>query len=232
MFNTSLLNKSPTSSTNDVYTLPPVLQSFLSRDSSRKTVSLDKAPLITDVPENDVSRPSDSSSSIFTRPLLMFSVPVASEPESFRGLSRSQRLFYFVVSIFCASLFFSLALIFIPLLATPSGLRKFVFMYILGNVALLFAFAFAFGPWTYIKSLLTKDRILSTLAYGGSLFLGIYGVIWWRSTICAFFAIAIQIGLGLCQLKQYIWGGTKVFSFFSKIPSWRPNGSVGSSLPI
>lgn len=232
MFYPSVPNiSSPAASTNHAYTLPSVLQSFLNRDSE-KTVSSDKVSLITDTPENVLSRPSNSFSSIFTRPLFTFSAPVESEPESFRGLSRSQRLLYFGISAFCGSLFFSLALIFIPLLATPSGLRKFVFMYILGNVAFMFAFAFAFGPWTYVKSLLTKDRLLSTFAYGVSLFLGIYGAIWWRSTICAFLAIAIQIGLGLCQLKQFIWGGAKLFSLFSKISSWRLGGSVGSSLPV
>ncbi|VDO06158.1 unnamed protein product [Rodentolepis nana] len=217
--------------TDDTYSFPPVLKSFLNKDSSAKSVSSDRIPLITDIPPNEPSRQTTSSTSIFSRPYFMFSTPSNSEPESFRGLSRSHRFLYFGISAFCASLFFSLALIFIPLLATPSGLRKFVFMYILGNIALMFAFAFAYGPWSYIKGLVTKDRIVSTLVYFSSLFLGIYGVFWWRSTLCALLAIGIQVGLGFWQLKQFIWGGTKVLSFMSKFSSLRPGGS-GSTLPV
>ncbi|VDL20294.1 unnamed protein product [Hymenolepis diminuta] len=230
MFNSSMFSKSSTTS-YETYALPSVLQSFLNKDSSGKSVSSDRVPLITDTPENEPSQQTTTSASIFSRPLFMFSAPSETEPESFRGLSRSQRLLYFGISAFCTSLFFSLALVFIPLLATPSGLRKFVFMYILGNVALMFAFAFAYGPCSYIKGLVSKDRIASTLVYFSSLFLGIYGVLWWRSTLCALLAIVIQIGLGFWQLKQFIWGGTKLFSLFNKLSSLKPGGS-GSTLPV
>ncbi|VDM36104.1 unnamed protein product [Hydatigera taeniaeformis] len=231
MFSTNLFNKSPPTSSDDHYVFPPVLQSFLKKDSISNAPSTpDRAPLITDS-SGDSSQP-PSTSSLFSRRLIMFSVPSDSEPESFRGLSRGQRLFYFGVSAFCASLFFSFALIFVPLLTTPSGLRKFVLMYILGNVALMFAFAFAFGPWAYVKSLATRDRLLSTLTYGGSLFIGIYGVVWWRSTFCALLAIVIQIGLGLWQLKQFIWGGAKALSFLTILSSLRPGRISGTNLPV
>ncbi|VDK34360.1 unnamed protein product [Taenia asiatica] len=231
MFSTTLFKKSPPETSSDYYVFPPVLQSFLKKDThSDAPCTSDGAPLITDS-VSDPSQPS-STSSLFSRRLFMFSAPADNEPESFRGLSRGQRLLYFGISAFCASLFFSFALIFIPLLATPSGLRKFVFMYILGNVALMFAFAFAFGPWTYVKSLLARDRLPSTLTYAGSLFLGIYGVVWWRSTFCALLSIAIQIGLGLWQLKRFIFGGTKVLSFLSVFSSLRPGKITGTNLPV
>nr|CDS28677.1 SFT2 [Hymenolepis microstoma] len=220
----------PTTTTDDTYAFPPVLKSFLNKDSSGKSISSDRVPLITDISQNEPSQQT-TSTSIFSRPFIMFSAPSNTEPGSFRGLSRSHRFLYFGISAFCASLFFSLALIFIPLLATPSGLRKFVFMYILGNIALMFAFAFAYGPWSYIKGLVTKDRIASTLVYFSSLFLGIYGVFWWRSTLCALLAIGIQVGLGFWQLKQFIWGGSKLLSFMNKFSSLRPGGS-GSTLPV
>lgn len=230
MFSTPLFNKSPPTTSSDYYVFPPVLQSFLNKDThSDASSTSDRAPLITD---SDGDPPQPSSTSFFSRRLFMFSAPSDNEPDSFRGLSRGQRFLYFGISAFCASLFFSFALIFIPLLATPSGLRKFVFMYILGNVALMFAFAFAFGPWTYVKSLVTRDRLPSTLTYAGSLFLGIYGVVWWRSTFCALLSIAIQIGLGLWQLKRFIFGGTKALSFLSMFSSLRPGRISGTNLPV
>lgn len=232
MFDSYTYSKStPQKSRDDSYALPSVLQSFLNKDSSGKPLASDRVPLITDTPDNQPTQNASSSTSFFSRPLFMFSAPAENEPESFRGLSRSQRLLFFGISAFCASLFFSLALIFIPLLATPSGLRKFVFMYVLGNVALMFAFAFAYGPWTYIKGLVAKDRIVSNLVYFSSLFFGIYGVLWWRSTICALLAIIIQIGLGFWHLKQFVWSGTKLFSIFNKFSSFGFGGS-GSSLPV
>ncbi|KAH9285631.1 Protein transport protein SFT2 [Echinococcus granulosus] len=231
MFGTTFFNKSSPTPSSDYYVFPSVLQSFVNKDTHFNTSSTsDSVPLITDSDGNSSQPPSTSSP--FSRRFSMFSAPSDNEPESFRGLSRGQRLLYFGISVFCTSLFFSFALIFIPLLATPSGLRKFVFMYVLSNVALMFAFAFAFGPWTYAKSLVTRDRLPSTLAYGGSLFLGIYGVVWWRSTFCALLAIVIQIGLGLWQLKQFIWGGAKAFSLFSIFSSLRPGRISGTNLPV
>ena len=230
MFSTSLFIKSPPTSTVERYALPSVLQSFLHKDahSVDPPAISDGAPLITD-PTTDVSQLSSSYS-----PHWLFGSSKLSqdEPESFRFLSRGQRLLYFCISTFCALLFFFLALIFIPLLATPSGLRKFVLMYVLGNVALLFAFAFAFGPWTYFKGLVARDRLLTTMIYGGSLFLGIYGVVWWRNTLCAFLAIGIQVGLGLWQLKRFIWSGTKVISLFTRFPSVRLNNISGFNTSV
>ncbi|KAL5111249.1 hypothetical protein TcWFU_000805 [Taenia crassiceps] len=203
MFIPTIFNKSTPTTSSDYYVFPPVLQSFLNKDVHSDTPSTsDRAPLITDS-DGDLSPPS-STSSLFSRRLFMFSAPSDNEPESFRGLTR----------------------------ATPSGLRKFVLMYILGNVALMFAFAFAFGPWTYMKGLVTRDRLPYTLTYAGSLFLGIYGVVWWRSTFCALLSITIQIGLGLWQLKRFILGGTKALSFLSIFSSLRPGRISGTNLPV
>ncbi len=237
MFSNPLFGKTPAPPSNqsDAYSFPPVLQSFLNSNSpsSKAGMSSDRAPLIT---ETDSTGDPTATTSLFSRrSFFSFSTPADNEPAAFRGLTRSQRLLYFGISAVCASLFFCLALIFIPLLATPSGMRKFVFMYLLGNVALVFALAFAYGPWAYAKSLMTREKLPANAVYFGSLFLGVYGVLWWRSTLCALLAVGIQIGLGIWQLKQFVWSGTKIFSFLNKASALRPGGggvAGGSGLPI
>ncbi|VDD74761.1 unnamed protein product [Mesocestoides corti] len=225
-------NSSPSSTASSSYSLPPELQSFLTKGSAPDNQSnLSKTPLITEC-EGNAPQPTTTPASIFSRRLFLFSAASEYEPETFRGLSRRQRLFYFGISVLCSSLFFSFALIFVPLLSTPAGLRKFVFMYILGNFTLLCAFAFAYGPWTFVKKLVTLDKLPSTLIYCGSLFFGIFGVLWWRSTMCAFLAVIIQIGLGVWQLKQFIWGGAKMLSLVNKMSSFRFGRSSNSNLPI
>lgn len=231
MIANSLFSKSPSpASQADPYSFPPVLQSFLSTKpvtGIASTINSDRVPLITDPSGSD---PTSSFSTSFFSHRSFNSAPTDVEPEAFRGLSHRQRIIYFGIAVLCASLFFSFALIFVPLLATPSGMRKFVFMYILGNIALVCAFAFAYGPWTYAKGLLARDRLPSNAAYFFSLFFGIYGVLWWRSAVCALLAVVIQVGLGAWYLKNFIWSGTKIFSFMSKATSLATGGS--SSLPI
>ncbi|BHF61482.1 hypothetical protein SprV_0100445700 [Sparganum proliferum] len=224
------------------YSLPPVLEGFLKKpassgryQSSPSSSSVLLPPSSSSCePLNPESRLSSGIQSV--RRFFSFnSTPSDSyEPEIFRSLSRRQRLLYFFVSLLCASLLFSFSLIFIPLLATPSGMRKFVLMYVLGNVALLFSLAFAYGPCTYLKSLLTPQRLPSTIVYGFSLFMGLYGVLVWRSAFCAALALIIQVGLAFWNLRQFVYSGGQIISFFSKVSSVPIPGirEPSSTLPV
>nr|VZI20716.1 unnamed protein product [Spirometra erinaceieuropaei] len=224
------------------YSLPPVLEGFLKKPASsgRYQSSISSSSVLLPSsssscePLNPESRLSSGIQSV--RRFFSFnSTPSDSyEPEIFRSLSRRQRLLYFFVSLLCASLLFSFSLIFIPLLATPSGMRKFVLMYVLGNVALLFSLAFAYGPCTYLKSLLTRQRFPSTVVYGFSLFMGLYGVLVWRSALCAALALIIQVGLAFWNLRQFVYSGGQIISFFGKVSSVPIPGmrESSSTLPV
>ncbi|VDM02657.1 unnamed protein product [Schistocephalus solidus] len=230
-------SKSGAVSSSD-YSLPPILEGFLKKPSVGRYPSPSSSVLIPssdscDTP-NSESRLSSGVQSV-RRFFSFVPAPADSyEPEIFRSLSRRQRLFYFVASLLCASLLFSFSLIFIPLLATPSGMRKFVLMYVLGNVALLVSLAFAYGPCGYLKSLLTPQRFPSTAIYCFSLFMGLYGVLVWRSAACAALALITQVGLAFWNLRQFVYSGGKIFSFFSKVSSVPMPGiwESSSTLPV
>ncbi|VDN10062.1 unnamed protein product [Dibothriocephalus latus] len=219
------------------YSLPPILESFLTKPSPGRYPSSSPSSSAVLIPSSDSGNPPNSESRLSSvRRFFSFGPASADsyEPDIFRSLSRRQRLFYFIISLLCASLLFSFSLIFIPLLATPSGMRKFVLMYVLGNVALLFSLAFAYGPCTYIKSLLTPQRFPSTVVYGFSLFLGLYGVLVWRSAACAALALITQVGLAVWNLRQFLYSGGQMLSFFNKVSSIPIPGMRDSSstLPV
>ncbi len=204
--------------------LPPILQSYLSKASS---VDNQNEPLI-DIEAQEYAAPS------LAQRLFSTNAPPADEPGCFSSLSRTQRMIYFGISILCASLMFSFALIFIPLIATPSGMRKFVLLYSFGNVALWAAFAFAFGPWNYMKSACcTREKAPITAAHVLSLFFGIFGVLIWHSAFCAVAAILVQAGLAFWQLKQVLFSGAKIFNVVRKTASMRFPGTRSSNqLPL
>ncbi|KAF5400622.1 Vesicle transport protein [Paragonimus heterotremus] len=130
-----------------------------------------------------------------------------SDPLMPKGLSRRQRIIGFIVCLLVASLCLCLAVVFLPLLTTPFGMRKYALLHSLGSLLMLASFSFLWGPWNYMKSLVTLDRLPFTVLFFLSLFVALYAVLVWKSAVLAALAITVQLCLIFWQIIANIPGG-------------------------
>ncbi|CAH8570251.1 unnamed protein product [Heterobilharzia americana] len=108
---------------------------------------------------------------------------------------------------FKASLCLCLAMLFLPVIATPFGMRKYVLLHTLGSILLIGSFSFLWGPWNYVKSLFATERLPFIVSYLLSLCGGLYFVIVWHSAVFAALALVFQICLIVWQIITTVPGG-------------------------
>ncbi|XP_066137737.1 uncharacterized protein [Euwallacea fornicatus] len=144
------------------------------------------------------------------------------------SLSRFQRMILFAICIGMGILCFSISLMYLPVLLFKA--RKFALLFTLGSLFFVLSFFFLWGPIAYLKHMVSKERILLTLTYGGTLFATLYCALHLQSTpLTVLFAVGQIVSL-LWTVISNIPGGTAGLSFFSKMFT-RSVGS-GSALPI
>ncbi|CAH8544821.1 unnamed protein product, partial [Heterobilharzia americana] len=114
------------------------------------------------------------------------------DPSTFKGMSRYQRLMGFFLCLLAASLCLCLAMLFLPVIATPFGMRKYVLLHTLGSILLIGSFSFLWGPWNYVKSLFATERLPFIVSYLLSLCGGLYFVIVWHSAVFAALALVFR----------------------------------------
>lgn len=148
-----------------------------------------------------------------------------------KGLSRRQRLLGFSLCLLAASLCLCLAVVFLPVVMTPFGLRKYVLLHSVGSVLLIGSFSFLWGPWNHLKGLFKRERLLFTFSFLLSLFLGLYAVIAWQSAIFAAIALFMQISLVVWLIVTIIPGGKTGLTALIRGGFWTVK-SVGKSLPV
>lgn len=92
----------------------------------------------------------------------------------------------------------------------------------------IFSFFFLWGPLAYLKHMFSRERLVLTIGYGGTLFATLYCALHLQSTpFTVLFAVG-QIVTLLWTVVSNIPGGTTGLSFFSKM--FTRGG--GSALPI
>ncbi|KAA0186931.1 Vesicle transport protein [Fasciolopsis buskii] len=148
-----------------------------------------------------------------------------------KGLSRKQRLLGFAVCLLAASFCLCLAMVFLPLLTTPFGMRKYVLLHSLGSVLLIASFSFLWGPWNHLKSLFTWEKLPFTVGFTLSLFGGLYAVLVWHSAVFAALALATQLGLICWQIVVSIPGGRAGLQAMVRGGYWTIKG-VARGLPV
>jgi len=120
--------------------------------------------------------------------------------ESWASISRSERFKGFVLLLLMSGFFFTLSIMFIGFVAIFPA--KFAFPFSMGSLSFMGAFAFMKGPANWVKSVFTKDQILFTVAYFGSIIGTLYACLVQRSYLLTLLFTAIQI----CALGQYAFG--------------------------
>ncbi|RWS30720.1 protein transport protein SFT2-like protein, partial [Leptotrombidium deliense] len=129
--------------------------------------------------------------------------------------TRTQRIIGFSICLGMGVTCFILASLFIPVLLLKA--RKFAILFTLGSVFILCSFSFLSGPWNHFKHLFSKERVLFTVCYLGTLISTLYVSLSLQST-------ALTVVFGLLQITALIWyvisylpGGQTGLMFFSKI---------------
>jgi hypothetical protein len=124
------------------------------------------------------------------------------------------------------TLCFSLSLMYVPVLLFKA--RKFALLFTLGSLFFVLSFFFLWGPLAYLKHMFSRERLLLTVSYGGTLIATLYCALHLQSTPFTLLCAVGQIVSLLWTVIANIPGGTSGLSFFSKMFS----RSVGNTLPI
>jgi hypothetical protein len=104
----------------------------------------------------------------------------------------------------------------VQLLFTPA---KFAFCFTLGVLFFMTAFAMMQGPTAYFKSICSRDRIVFTIAFFGSMFTTLYAALVIKSYILVVVASGVEILAMLWYLMSYIPGGSAGMTFFVRMIS-------------
>jgi hypothetical protein len=142
------------------------------------------------------------------------------------SLTRFQRIALFGLCIVMGTLCFSLSLMYVPVLLFKA--RKFALLFTLGSLFFVLSFFFLWGPLAYLKHMFSRERLILTVSYGGTLIATLYCALHLQSTPFTLLCAVGQIVSLLWTVIANIPGGTSGLSFFSKMFS----RSVGNTLPI
>ncbi|EYB88915.1 hypothetical protein Y032_0239g3306 [Ancylostoma ceylanicum] len=126
----------------------------------------------------------------------------SSGDDGFCGMSRTQRIFAFFLSLLGALFCFSTAAFLIPMIIVST--RKFAALNTLGSFLLLMSFAFLWGPSAYLQHLLSAQRRLVTVCYMSALFATLYSSLWVCSFACIL-EVAVQNRITCFCRTRLLW---------------------------
>ncbi|CAB3990095.1 transport SFT2-like [Paramuricea clavata] len=97
----------------------------------------------------------------------------AQEPDPWLpGLSKTQRIVGFFMSLLLGMFCFGMAAMLIPFIILKS--RKFVALYTMGSIFTLGSFSLLWGPYHHFKHLISVERLPFTVTYFGSMSATLY----------------------------------------------------------
>ena len=99
---------------------------------------------------------------------------------------------------------------------------------------LCFSFSFLWGPMSHLKDLFSRERMMFTISYFGTLFATLYFALYVQSTPLTVLCAVLQIIALLFFLASSIPGGRTGISFFTKIFTSRVTSSMSKTplLPV
>ncbi|CAL8110493.1 unnamed protein product [Orchesella dallaii] len=141
-------------------------------------------------------------------------------------LSRKERIIAFFVLLGMGLLFFTLSSLYIPVLLFAA--RKFSIFFTLGSVFTFASFSMLWGFTSFVKHLMTPERVPFTVMYFGSLFATLYFAVGLKSTIFTIVGIILQVISLISFLVSYLPGGVAGMKYLTSFVT----SSMGRSLPI
>jgi len=142
------------------------------------------------------------------------------------SLSRKERIVGFFVLLGMGLLFFTLSSFYIPVLIFQA--RKFSIFFTLGSLCTLSSLSVLWGVSAFLRHLISKDRIIFTALYCGSLVATLYFSIGLQSTLLTIIGIVFQVLSLVSFIISYLPGGIAGITNLCKFVS----SSLTRSIPI
>jgi len=141
-------------------------------------------------------------------------------------LSRKERIIGFFILLGLGILFFVLSSFYIPVLIFAA--RKFSIFFTLGSVFTFASFSVLWGFSSFMRHLVSAERLPFTGMYIGSLFATLYFAIGLQSYVLTVIGIIFQVISLLSFIISYLPGGVTGMKYLVQMIT----SSVGRSLPI
>lgn len=125
-----------------------------------------------------------------------------------------------------AAVCFFVAFITLPLLALRPA--KFALAFSLGSLLVMFGFSVLIGPLNHLKHLVSKERLLFSIAYLASLGLTLYFALGAHSYIGSLLGAIVQVVALISYVLVYFPGGVTTLRFGGQMAL----RGAGSLLPI
>lgn len=149
---------------------------------------------------------------------------VQEEPSWFQ-LSRLEKMIGFACCLGASVLCFVLCFFMFPVLALRP--RKFALLWTGGSVLFVLSFGVLQGPTTYIRHLLSRDRILFTTIFFSSILLTLYSAVVLKSVIATVISSVIEILAVLYYSVSYFPFGATTLTFFTSYVVGYFGGLIG-----
>jgi len=146
------------------------------------------------------------------------------------SLSYKQRLFGFMTCLVLGMFCFAWSTVYIPMIAFKA--RKFALLFSLGSAFVMGAFMMWWGPWDYFLHLFSRERLVFTTTYLGSLTATLYFAMGLQSTPLTTVAAGLQIMALVWFVVSYLPGGQTGLMYMSKLCGAACRKTARSSLPI
>jgi len=159
-----------------------------------------------------------------------FGTKTSNGPSWIPSLSRKQRIFGFMSSLFLGLICFGLAMAYIPFIVIKA--RKFSLLFSLGSLFTVFSFSFLFGPWNHMRLLTSKERLPFTITYLLTLSGTLYFAMALQSTVLTCIAAAAQVIALVWFIISYVPGGQTGLKFFTKLFSGLFRSGASKTLPV
>lgn len=151
----------------------------------------------------------------------------AQEPSWF-NLSRLERLVGFSCCLAASILCFVLCFFMFPVLALRP--RKFGLLWTGGSILFLVSFGVLQGPHSYIRHLLSRDRIVFTTVFFTSILLTLYSSVVIKSSLLTIFTSVIEILAVAYYTVSYFPFGATTLTFFTSYIFGYLGGLIGGIL--
>lgn len=149
------------------------------------------------------------------------------EPSWFK-LSRLEKLIGFACCLGASLLCFIICFFTFPVLALRP--RKFGLIWSMGSLLFVVSFGILQGPYSYIRHLLSGDRIVFTAVFFGSVLSTLYCSVVLKSTILTIFTSIIEIFAVLYYSISYFPFGALTLTWFTSYMMGYLGGFIGGIL--
>ncbi|CAH6720305.1 protein transport protein Sft2p [[Candida] jaroonii] len=149
------------------------------------------------------------------------------EPSWFQ-LSNFEKIVGFIMCLSGSALCFGISFFLFPVLALKP--RKFGMLWSLGSLLFVISFGILQGPKKYFYHLISKDRIVFSAVFFGSVLATLYASIVMKSTIFTIITGVIEIFAVLYYTISYFPFGAQTLTFFTSYMVGWVGGFIGGIL--